>query len=139
MKGRWLPGLLLLALAWIALEPAAWTSRTARGRLAAVTTPDPSVQQMIAQVQSSTLYAYDGGLSGMRPVIVGGQPYTLTTRHTGLSGALTPILMADGMSVSDHSRFWQQGYPAILAIEDNVDDFNANYHTPFAPYHAAEP
>ncbi len=32
-------------------------------------------------------------------------------------------------TASDHSPFWQNGYPAVLLIED-WNDFNAYYHTP---------
>jgi hypothetical protein len=42
---------------------------------------------------------------------------------------LTPIIDPDGISASDHYPFWQAGYPALLAIEDDVDDFNDYYHT----------
>jgi len=41
--------------------------------------------------------------------------------------ALTPRIMQDGKTFSDHSSFWYYNYPAILAIEDWDD------HTPF--YH----
>jgi len=37
---------------------------------------------------------------------------------------LDPKIMKDGKSFSDHAAFWEQGYPAILAIEDWAD------HTP---------
>jgi hypothetical protein len=47
----------------------------------------------------------------------------------GLRSSLTPIITADGEAASDHSSFWDVGYPAILAIEDDYDDFNAYYHT----------
>lgn len=47
----------------------------------------------------------------------------------GLSGNLTPLVTADGESASDHARFWNKGYAGILAIEDDWDDFNDNYHT----------
>jgi hypothetical protein len=47
----------------------------------------------------------------------------------GLSGSLTPILDPDGITASDHASFWDRGYPAILAIEDDVSDFNPRYHT----------
>jgi hypothetical protein len=47
----------------------------------------------------------------------------------GLSSSLTPIITSDGEVSSDHSRFWDQGYAAILAIEDDSNDFNPNYHT----------
>ncbi|MDY7076132.1 MAG: M28 family peptidase [Chloroflexota bacterium] len=51
---------------------------------------------------------------------------------------LEPQIVKDGTRFSDHSRFWDQGYAAILAIEDyyNADespaqprDWNTNYHT----------
>ena len=47
----------------------------------------------------------------------------------GLSGVLTPIIDADGISASDHYSFWVEGYPAVLAIEDDSDDFNPYYHS----------
>ena len=46
-----------------------------------------------------------------------------------LSSGLTPIITSDGESASDHSSFWYNGYAAILAIEDDYDDFNPYYHT----------
>jgi hypothetical protein len=49
------------------------------------------VAGMVAQVQSSTVYTYDGLLSGEWPALVGGTPYTFTTRYTA-SG--TPIQKA---------------------------------------------
>jgi len=48
----------------------------------AVLTPDPLVEEMMVQVQSSTLYNYVSGLSGAQSVLIGGSPFTLTTRHT---------------------------------------------------------
>ena len=50
----------------------------------------------------------------------------------GLSGALTPIVAPDASDMSDTYSFWDNGYPAILAIEDdddNAGDFNPYYHT----------
>lgn len=40
---------------------------------------------------------------------------------------LTPRILQDAESFSDHASFWDRGYPAILAIEDWTD------HTPY--YH----
>jgi subtilisin-like proprotein convertase family protein len=34
------------------------------------------------------------------------------------------------IEASDHSSFWNNGYPAILGIEEYPDDFNAYYHSP---------
>jgi len=47
----------------------------------------------------------------------------------GLSSGLVPISTADGENASDHSSFWDQGFAAMLAIEDDYDDFNPYYHT----------
>lgn len=47
----------------------------------------------------------------------------------GLSSNLSPIVTPDNESASDHSSFWNYGYPGILAIEDDYDDFNWYYHT----------
>jgi len=47
----------------------------------------------------------------------------------GLSPAISPIITSDGEWASDHSSFWDKGYAAILAIEDDYDDFNPYYHT----------
>ncbi len=55
--------------------------------------------------------------------------FTNVVSAYGLSGGLTPIVTADGESASDHSEFWAKGYPAILAIEDDYNDFNSYYHT----------
>jgi len=46
----------------------------------------------------------------------------------GLSGGLTPIITPDGENGSDHASFWARGYPAIMAIEDDLDDFNPHWH-----------
>jgi hypothetical protein len=40
---------------------------------------------------------------------------------------LTPLILRDGKSFSDHSSFWEQGYPAIMAIED-WSDHTPQYH-----------
>ncbi len=41
---------------------------------------------------------------------------------------LTPQIVQDGISASDHYSFWQVGYPAILGIED-FSDFTPHYHS----------
>jgi hypothetical protein len=43
---------------------------------------DPLIEEMIAQVDSATVYQYDGNLSGENQVTIGGQPYTLYTRYS---------------------------------------------------------
>lgn len=50
----------------------------------------------------------------------------------GLSGQLTPLILADGLDESDTYSFWEWGFPGVLAIEDDgptSDDFNPNYHS----------
>jgi hypothetical protein len=47
----------------------------------------------------------------------------------GLSAELVPVVDADGITASDHSSFWSEGYAAILAIEDDEGDFCPYYHT----------
>ncbi len=49
---------------------------------------------------------------------------TLTTYNVGL----TPAIIAGSEGLSDHISFWEQGYPAVLVIEDG-EDFNPNWHT----------
>jgi uncharacterized repeat protein (TIGR01451 family) len=74
---------------------------------------DSLVQEMVGQVQTDTVISYDGGLSGEWPVIVGGAPYTIVTRHS-YSGQ--PILRATqyayerfqqaGLDVAFHNYIW---------------------------------
>ena len=74
------------------LEPVALTSFSAPSVSALdLTTPDPVIQSMIDQVTSTMVYNYDADISGVWPVIIGGSPYTITTRHT-YSG--TPVQKA---------------------------------------------
>jgi hypothetical protein len=44
--------------------------------------PTPGIDVIMSQVNSSTVAAYNGALSGEMPVIVAGQPYTIETRYT---------------------------------------------------------
>ena len=46
----------------------------------------------------------------------------------GLSTALAPMVLTDGITYSDHAEFWSRGYAAVLGIEDD-DDFTPYYHT----------
>ena len=48
--------------------------------------PDPLITQLLAQVDTTTLVGYVADLSGERPVIVGGVPYTFTTRYSYSEG-----------------------------------------------------
>ena len=55
--------------------------------------------------------------------------FTNVVSAYGLQNDLVPLVTLSGLWASDHSRFWNRGYPAILAIEDDSADFNAYYHT----------
>jgi hypothetical protein len=47
-----------------------------------------------------------------------------------LDTVLTPIITSEGGNWSDHASFWDQGFSAVCAIEDDYDDWNGNnYHT----------
>ncbi len=46
----------------------------------------------------------------------------------GLDSVLSPEVVDDGELYSDHSSFWNKGFPALLVIED-YDDFTPYYHT----------
>lgn len=49
--------------------------------------------------------------------------------NTTYSLGLSPIIDADSIQYSDHASFWSKGFPGLLAIEDDENDFCANYHT----------
>ena len=40
-----------------------------------------------------------------------------------------PSIIAERVDWSDHASFWDQGYPAVCGIEEDVVDFNPYYHT----------
>ena len=44
--------------------------------------PSPLIAGMMEQVQSTALYSLTGELTGEWPALVGGAPYTISTRHT---------------------------------------------------------
>ncbi len=41
---------------------------------------------------------------------------------------LTPQIVKDGLSYSDHASFWDKGYAAVLSVED-LDDSTPFYHS----------
>ena len=45
-------------------------------------TPNPLVQEMIAQVSTPALSTFVGNLSGVSPVMIGNTLYTIATRYT---------------------------------------------------------
>ncbi len=104
-----------LSVARISPDPIQLTPRTSG---AIPTTPlyDPLVTDLLTQITDSTLSDYVGGLSGEWTVLVGGQPYLLTTRHS-YSGEpvakaaqyVYEYMQARGYDVSYHD-YWLSGY-----------------------------
>jgi hypothetical protein len=83
-------------------------------------TPDSLIQEMINQVDSATVYQYTGDLSGEWPATIGGEQYTIVTRHT-YSG--TPIEKAtqyvgehlEGLGLSLEYHQWGGAtYPSVI-------------------------
>jgi len=54
-------------------------------------TPDPRVQSMLDQVTTSMVSDFDGSLSGVTPVTIGGSSYTMVTRHSSNATASTMV------------------------------------------------
>lgn len=68
------------------------------------------------------------GNPGYASDLVIASAFTNAVAKYGFTGLLRPEIVASGDPDSDHASFWDEGYPAVLAIED-YDDFNPNYHT----------
>ena len=96
--------------------------------------PDPVVQGMLNQVQSSVLYDYVSGLSGEKAVTIGGTPFRLYTRSTG---AATYIEKATqyayehfqglGLDVTYHNWTYYGGQRRNVAAEQPGTDPNCLY------------
>jgi hypothetical protein len=78
--------------------------------------PDPLIHSMVSQVVSPTVTQYVGGLSGEWSVEIGGEPYTITTRHTD---SITPVQKAtqfvgehlDSLGLDVEYHEWEAGRP----------------------------
>ncbi|NOR83812.1 MAG: M28 family peptidase [Ardenticatenales bacterium] len=90
--------------------------------------PDPLVASMITQVDQTELYQYEEWLTGEEPAMIGGVPYTITTRHT-YSGE--PVEKATqfvgehlavlGLDVEYHS--WNASFPPnVIATKPGLVD-----------------
>jgi hypothetical protein len=133
-----------------ALHPEPMPLRPAvESSLPSAVSPHPRVQQIIDQVEQSTIYQHTGDLSGEWPVVVGGAPYTIATRHTDSGMPVQKAaqhageyLAAHGLDVEYHT--WQAGRPPnvigeltshtnpdeILIICGHIDDLPSG---PVAP------
>jgi PKD repeat protein len=72
--------------------------------------PDPTIQEMMDQVITSTVYTLDAGLSGEFPVSIGGEDYTIATRYTY---AAEPITKATQYT---YELFEDMGLPVIYHV-----------------------
>jgi Zn-dependent M28 family amino/carboxypeptidase len=81
---------------------------------------DGPILRLHTRTPSNSGYAGDRAIADM---------FVNVVKNYGLSSSLMPIIDTDGMMASDHASFWSKGYSAILAIEDDEDDFCATYHT----------
>lgn len=71
--------------------------------------PDPLIQEIIDSVSQASLMDYNAGLSGEHPIVVGGEPYTMSTRYTRASAEI--------------AKAWQYAYETF-----QQQGFTPSYH-----------
>jgi uncharacterized repeat protein (TIGR02543 family) len=76
-------------------------------------------------LQLHTRYTSDPGYPGDLAIA---NTFVDVVNTYSLDDDLTPVIDADNENRSDHSSFWNNGYPAILGIED-MADMTPYYHT----------
>lgn len=81
------------------------------------------------QPHTLCLHIRSEGVPGHDADLAIAEVFTNVVSDYSLSSDLTPGIFADDEWASDHSSFWDNGYPALLAIEDDLSDFNPYYHT----------
>ncbi len=97
-------------------------------------TPDPQVQGMLDQVQSSVLYGYVADLSGEQAAIIGGAPFTLSTRSTDAPAFINKATQygyeqfgSMGLAVSYHSWDYDGSPRRNVVAEQTGTDPNCLY------------
>ena len=55
--------------------------------------------------------------------------FTNVVRLYGLAAGVAPVIVQETVDWSDHASFHDNGFPALCAIEEDIDDFNPYYHT----------
>jgi hypothetical protein len=97
------------------LEPIALRPREP-ANLTSTVEADPRIVAMIDQVDLARLYQYGKWLTGEEAVVIGGEPYTITTRHTYSGVPLQKAteyvyehLAGLGLEVEVHP--WREGIP----------------------------
>jgi hypothetical protein len=106
---------LSMPVARLSPDPIVLTPR-ATGIIPTIPLYDPLIAGLLAQITTASVAGYDRGLSGGWPVLVGGEPYALTTRYT-YSGE--PIAKAT-----------QYVYEHMQAL-----GYNVSYHNYTLSYH----
>jgi hypothetical protein len=104
-----------LPVARIGPDSIALTPR-ATGAIPTAPLCDPLVAGLLTQITDDTVLGYDGGLSGEWSVLVGGQPYVLTTRYSYSGEPVAKAaqyvyehMQALGYDVGYHN-YWLSGY-----------------------------
>ena len=107
----------VLGLELISLSPKPLPERDAAADIfPEVVAPDPFVQQIIDQITASEIYDLTAGLSGIDPVTIGGEPYTILTRHTYRVEPMQKATQYVGETLSDlglsiEYHIWDSRYP----------------------------
>ncbi len=78
------------------------------------------------------MIAWDSNNDNKMSIATNDNSAELTNDYVDIYTMYVPQMSNDFISTtaSDHSPFWNQGYPAILAIEEYPGDFHDYYHTP---------
>jgi hypothetical protein len=102
-----------VALRAVSLDPKPLPSTVAGKSLPTDVAVDPLIQAMVEQVDSATLFDHVGELSGETTAVIGGEPYTITTRHTDSGEPIEKAtqyaaehLAALGLDVEYHDWAW---------------------------------
>jgi len=87
-----------------------------------VTQPSALIQDMVDKVDSSTVYSYTGNLSGSRPVWVGSDWYTITSRNTYSGEPIQKATQWVGEHLSSlglmvENQQWNETYPPNVIAE----------------------
>jgi hypothetical protein len=77
--------------------------------------------ELMIYTRTASNPGYDGDMVIANTFVDAVNTYSLDT-------VLTPIIASDNEAWSDHASFWDEGFSAVCAIEDD-GDFNDNYHT----------
>lgn len=117
---QWLSGLFLVLLLVLSRPPTGKADPSSAKELPSfisfeIPGPNPLVEEMIDQVNSAQVADLAKNLSGEQPVLIGGQPYTITTRNS-FSGE--PIQKAAQYLVDFYQQLGLQVSRQEFVVED---------------------